>query len=263
MDNRLRRFTLAACLLVLALGALTFAQTAGNYIIGPQDVLTITVLDDPSLTGKYTVEADGEFTFPLIGRIKAGGLSTRDFETLLKKRLSPDFFKNPQVAVAIEQYRSQRVFVTGEVRQPGPVPLSGCMTLAEALARAGSTLATASGELAIIRKKQTEPIRVSIKDLETGKVTQNLELQDGDQIYVLRAESVYVCGEVKSPGAYSVQKDTTVLQALALAGGATPNGALNRIKISRIENGKRVDVKAKLTDIVKPGDTLVVPEKYF
>lgn len=252
-----------AALLAVALGIRAGAQTAGNYVIGPQDVLMITVLDDPSLSGRYAVEADGDFTFPLIGRIKAGGLSTKDFEATLKKRLSPDFFKNPQVTVAVEQYRSQRVFISGEVRIPGSIPLTGGMTLAEAMARAGSTLPSASGEIAIVRQKQADPIHVSVKDLETGNVKQNIELQDGDQIYVQRAESVYVFGEVRSPGAYSVQKDTTVLQALALAGGATPNGALSRIKIVRIENGKRVEVRAKLTDVVRPGDTIVVPEKYF
>lgn len=267
MVNKLLHRLAAAALVAVAIGttsAASFTQTAGNYVIGPQDVLMITVLDDASLSGRYTVEADGDFSFPLIGRIKAGGLSTRDFESALKKRLSPGFFKNPQVTVSVEQYRSQRVFVSGEVRQPGAVPLTGGMTLAEALARAGSTMPSSSGELAIIRQKQAEPIRINIKELETGDRTKNLELQDGDQIYVLRAESIYVFGEVKSPGAYSVQKDTSVLQALALAGGATPNGALNRIKIVRIEKGKRTEInKVKLTDIVRPGDTIVVPEKYF
>lgn len=253
---------LAAGLLTL-LARPTLTQTAGNYVIGPQDVIMITILEEPALSGRYTVEADGEFTFPLIGRIKAGGLSTRDFEAALKKRLVPDYFKNPQITVAIEQYRSQRVFVSGEVRSPGTVPLSGGMTLAEALARAGYTTPNASGELAIVRQRTTDPIRVSIKELETGDAKRNIELQDGDQIYALRAENIYVFGEVKTPGSYAVQKDTSVLQALALAGGATPNAALNRLKIVRIEAGKRIEIKAKVTDIVKPGDTIVVPEKFF
>lgn len=255
-------FAAVLCGLVIS-ASLAASQTAGNYIIGAQDVLMITILDEPALSGRYTVEADGEFTFPLIGRVKAGGLSTRDFEAALKKRLMPDYFRNPQVAVAVEQYRSQRVFVNGEVRSPGTVPLTGGMTLAEALARAGYTTASASGEVAIIRQRASDPIRVSIKELETGDTRKNIELQDGDQVYVLRAENIYVFGEVKTPGSYAVQKDTTVLQALALAGGATPNAAIGRIKIVRIENGKRVEIKVRTTDLVRPGDTIVVPEKFF
>ena len=92
---------------------------------------------------------------------------------------------------------------------------------------------------------------------------QNIELHDGDTIFVPRAESVYVFGQVKNPGAYPIQKDTTVLQALSLAGGVTPQGAMNRTKILRIVNGEKRELKVKVTDIVQPGDTIMVPERFF
>jgi polysaccharide export outer membrane protein len=260
--------------LLLAVSPLR-AQTAADYVIGPQDVLTIQVFDQPDLGGKFTVESDGSFTFPLIGRVTAGGLTLRSFEVELKKKLADGYFRNPQVAVAVEQYRSQRVFVMGEVRTPGPVPLTGGMSLIEALSRAGSTLPSASGEVAIVRApkatgaaapddtKAADIITVSIRDLEAGSARQNVELHDGDQIFVPRAESVYVFGQVKSPGAYAIQKGTTVLQALSLAGGVTENGARNRIKVVRLVNGSKQELKIKDTDLVKPGDTIIVPEKYF
>ncbi|HEX7139314.1 MAG TPA: polysaccharide biosynthesis/export family protein, partial [Vicinamibacterales bacterium] len=131
------------------------AQSAADYVIGPQDVLLIQVFDQPDLGGKYTVETDGTFSFPLIGRVKAGSLTLRGFERALKERLADGYFRSPQVTVAVEQYRSQRVFVMGEVRQPGPVALTGGMTLIEALARAGSTLPTSSGEVSIVRASQS------------------------------------------------------------------------------------------------------------
>jgi polysaccharide export outer membrane protein len=255
-----------------------FSQSAGDYAIGASDVLTIQVFDQPDLGGKYTVEADGTFSFPLIGRVKAGGISLRAFETQLRKRLVDEgFFRNPQVTVAVEQYRSQRVFVMGEVRQPGPVALTGGMTLIEALARAGSTLPTASGEVAIVRAKTgpatgpvtpdqesgTEVFRASVRELESGALSQNLQLRDGDTIFVPRAESVYVFGHVKNPGAYGIQKNTTVLQALSLAGGVTENAAMNRIQVIRIEAGSKKELKVKLTDRVRPEDTIMVPQRYF
>src|SRR3954469_6135769 len=264
-----------ACLL-LALATTAFAQSAGDYVIGPQDVLTIQVFDQADLGGKYSVETDGTFSFPLIGRVKAAGMTLRGFETELKKKLADGYFRNPQVTVAIEQYRSQRVFVMGEVRAPGPVPLTGGMTLIEALARAGSTLPSSSGEVAIVRaphgaKGPTIPdanqaadiLRASIRDLEGGSMKQNIELHDGDTIFVPRAESAYVFGQVRTPGAYAIQKDTTVLQALSLAGGVTENGATNRVKVVRLVNGEKKEIKVKLTDLVKPGDTIIVPEKFF
>jgi polysaccharide biosynthesis/export protein len=253
-------------------------QSSADYVIGPQDVLLIQVFDQPDLGGKYTVETDGTFTFPLVGRVKAGALTLRGFERELKTRLGDGYFKNPQVTVAVEQYRSQRVYVMGEVRQPGPVALAGGMTLIEALARAGSTLPTSSGEVSIVRGGQnnseggpslpgadggSEVFRASIRDLESGSLAKNIELRDGDTIFVPRAELVYVFGEVKNPGGYAVQKNTTVLQALSLAGGVNEHAAMNRIQVTRIVKGVKTDVKVKLTDVVRPEDTVVVPQRYF
>lgn len=266
-----------ALLVALALSAISLsAQAAADYVIGAQDVLTIQVFDQADLGGKYSVETDGTFSFPLIGRVKAGGLTLRSFETELKAKLADGYFKNPQVTVAVEQYRSQRVFVMGEVRAPGPVSLTGGMTLIEALSRAGSTMPTASGEVAVVRAPQgakgpvlpdqptgTEVFRASVRDLESGSLAQNIDLRDGDTIFVPRAETAYVFGQVKNPGGYAVQKDTTVLQALSLAGGVTENGAMNRVRIVRIVAGNKKELKVGLTDNVKPGDTIIVPERYF
>ena len=262
---------------LIAFGQIVSAQSTSDYLIGPQDVLTIQVYDQADLGGKYSVEADGTFSFPLIGRVKAGGQTLRAFEQNLKSKLADGYFRNPQVTVAIEQYRSQRVFVMGEVRQPGPVPLTGGMTLIEALARAGSTTSTASGEVAIVRTSQgdvrgpvlpdqtsgSEVFRASIRELEGGALSQNLELHDGDTVFVPRAETIYVFGQVRTPGAYGVQANMTVLQALSLAGGVTEHGASGRIRVVRSEDGAKKEIKVKLTDLVRPGDTVIVPERFF
>ena len=270
--------------LLFAFAAGLSAQTPpapnSEYVIGAQDVLTVSVWESPDLSGKFTVEADGSFTFPLIGRVKAAGLTLRQFEAELRKKLADGYFKNPQVSVAVETYRSQRIFIVGEVRNPGTFPLTGDMTLIEALSRAGSTTPSASQEAVIVRapsgKQPAGPIlpgqepdandvvRVNIDDLQSGNLTQNVALHDGDTIFVPRAETIYVFGQVKNPGAYALQsKDTTVLQALSLAGGVTDRGATNRIRIARIVKGEKQEIKVKLTDKVLPGDTIIVPERFF
>jgi polysaccharide export outer membrane protein len=263
--------------LILSLGVAVRAQV-NNYLVGPQDVLAITLYDQQDLSGKYTVEADGTFTFPLIGRVKAGGLSLRDVEQALRKALADGFFKNPQVSVAVEQYRSQRVFVVGEVRTPGPYPLVGDMTLIEALARAGSTTEHAAGEALIVRSSDASPtsgpllpvqeggaevIRIDIKALQSGRLSSNARLRDGDTIFVPRAELVYVFGQVNRPGSYTLQRGTTVLQALSLAGGVTDRGTTGRIRIARVVDGKKTEVRVKVEDPVLPGDTIIVPERFF
>lgn len=252
--------------------------SAGDYVVGPQDVLMITSYDQADLSGKFSVEADGTFTYPLIGRVKAGGLTLREVEAQLKKQLVEDgYFRKPQITVAVEQYKSQKVFVVGEVRMPGSYPLSGEMNLVEALARAGSTLPTASGEAVIVHAGESASgptlptqddakgiVRVNLRDLENGVFSQNTVLRDGDTIFVPRAESIYVFGQVKNPGAYLLQqKNTSVLQALSLAGGVNDRGSTSRIRIVRIVKGEKKELGVKLTDLVLPGDTIVVPERFF
>jgi polysaccharide biosynthesis/export protein len=276
---RLTGLVVATCLLLIDASSGLTAQSGADYVIGAQDVLLIQVFDQQDLGGKYTVEVDGTFTFPLIGRVKAGGMTLRGFEGELKRLLADGYFRNPQVTVAVEQYRSQRVFVMGEVRQPGPVSLTGGMTLIEALARAGSTLPTSSGEVSVVRAAQstngdagplmpgqeatTEVFRTSIQDLQSGSLSHNVELRDGDTVFVPRAELVYVFGEVRNPGGYGVQKNTTVLQALSLAGGVTEHGAMNRIQVMRLIKGTKIEIRVKLTDVVQPEDTIIVPQRYF
>lgn len=254
-----------------------------NYVIGPQDVLVITSYDQPDLTAKFTVETDGSFTYPLIGRMSLAGMTLREVESTLEKTLiDRGYFVSPQVTVAIEQYRSQRIYIVGEVRTPGAYSMSGDMRLVEALALAGSTLPTASGEVVIVRAPAAsmvvEPgresaedgfesdnvVRVDFRDLEGGDLSQNAMLRNGDTIFVLRAENVYVFGQVKNPGAYSIRdKRTTVLQALSMAGGVTDRGSMGRFQIVRIVDGKKQEVKGALTDFVEPRDTIVVPARFF
>jgi len=171
------------------------------------------------------------------------------------------------------------VFIIGEVRTPGTYVLTGNMSLVEALSRAGSTTAAASHEAVIVRAREGkagdgptlpdqaeagEVVRVQLKDLQSGDLSNNIPLRDGDTIVVPRAEMVYVFGQVRNPGAYPLQaQETTVMQALALAGGVTDRGATGRIKVVRLVEGEKKEMKVKLGDLVQPGDTIVVPERFF
>jgi polysaccharide export outer membrane protein len=270
--NHIFRLMLGALLLAAAPAA---AQT--DYTIGAQDVLTITVYNQEDLSGKFTVDADGTLTFPLIGRVKAGGLTLRGLEEDLRKRLADGYLRTPQVSVSMQQYRSQRIFVMGEVRSPGAYQLTGDMTIIEAIARAGSTTPQAADEVMIVRPREgkaadgpilatddhSEVIRINLREIQEGALSKNVQLLDGDTLVVQKARSVYVFGQVRAPGAYPVDKDTTVLQALSLAGGVTDRGSTGRIKIVRTVDGKKKELKVKLTDIVEPGDTVIVAERFF
>lgn len=267
----------ALALLVLLTLAVPPASAQNEYVIGPQDVIVITVFGEADMSGKYTVEQDGTFTYPQIGRVKAGGQTLRALEADLKKQLSDGFLKNPQVAVAIETYRSQRILIMGEVRNPGEYQLNGDMNLLAALVRAGSTTPTASREATLVRAPKkgapagtpSETVIIDLDKLQAGDRSQNVVLMDGDTVNIPRAQSVFVAGQVRSPGAYAIERGATVLQVLSLAGGITDRGSNGRIKIQRAGKDKKtnkdiqVEVKAKLSDKVQPGDTIVVGERFF
>jgi polysaccharide export outer membrane protein len=276
------RVTAAVLLALLATVAPSSSSTAANqgeYLVGSRDVLEITVYEQPDLTGRFVVGSDGRLTFPLLGQVEAAGKTTAAIEAELRTRLADGFLNNPQLSVVVAEYRSQQVFVVGQVRLPGPVPLTGELSLVEALGRAGSVTDEAGSELIIVRRAPDaarssgpvlpnqpgagETVRVRMDEIRSGTLKQNHALQDGDTIFVPKAERIYVLGQVRSPGSYTYSSDLTVFEAIALAGGATDSGALGRVRIIRIVDGEKKEVKVKLTDPVEPGDTLMIPTRWF
>jgi polysaccharide export outer membrane protein len=269
------------CLAVLQIASFCAADEPGEYVVGPNDVLAITVVDQPQLTGKYIVRADGTFTFPLVGRLKAGGLSVQAVENDVHDRLSKGYLKDPQVGVSVDQFRSQQIFVMGEVRTPGSLQFTGSMSIIEALARAGSTTDRAGADAVIIRQPvgaapldaaaieraqksgDSDVLRVNLQTLQAGALSQNIPLRSGDTVFVPRAESVFVSGQVKSAGEYVVRKGMTVRQVLALAGGVTERGSTRRIQIIRQVDGNETTTAADLQDTIRAGDNVVVRERLF
>ncbi len=253
-------------------------QQDPEYIVGPHDVLNITVWQQPSLSGRFRVEADGGFSFPLIGRVEANGLTAPAIETDLRDRLLKGYLRNPQVTVAVAEYQSQQIFVIGEVRTPGIITITGRMTLLEALARAGSLTESAGGELVVVRPAEgrmvegptlpghdgaTELLRVSVREVRSGTLSQNAILKKGDTVFIPRAEQIFVLGQVNRPGTMAMEKGMSVLQAISLAGGVTRLGSTGRIKIIRIVDGKKTEIKVGLDDVVQPGDTIMVHARLF
>jgi polysaccharide export outer membrane protein len=261
-------------------GGIPLAAQPRPYVVGPNDVLAVTVFNQPQLTGKYVVEADGMFTFPLLGRVNVGGLTLRAVEDQLRERLAKGYLRDPQVAVAVEKYRSQHVYVMGEVREPGAIELSGPITLIEALARAASTTDRAGNVALVVRSSNgavpdaaaiekasgltdAAVVRVDLQGLQSGTLSQNVALWPGDTVFVPRAEPVVVSGHVRTPGEYFLRRAMTVRQMIALAGGVTERGSTRRIQILRQVDGVETTISADLKDQVQPGDTIVVRERLF
>jgi polysaccharide export outer membrane protein len=243
-----------------------------SYQIGAQDELKITVFDAEELTGSYRVDGDGFISFPLLGRIAVGGATLGETQEKLRMMLSKDYIKNPQIRVDVAEYKSQSIIVSGEVRAPAEIRVTGVMTLLRALAQAGSPMSSASSELTIARQKKGasgapspengEVIRINWRDLQTGKVN-DVTLQDGDVIFVPKAQTFFIEGYVRNGGTFVLEPGLSVEQAIALAGGLTERGTNRGIKATRTLNGKTSEVELKLSDTVQAGDVIHIKQRLF
>lgn len=251
------------------------AINPASYVIGPQDQLTITVIDETDISGKYRVDEGGGITFPYVGRVNAAGMTIADFQERLKSLLEAGYIRRPQLRVDIDQYKSQQVFVMGEVRAPGKITLTGStMTLLEALAQAGSLTSSASNDVTVIHPtKRTSPngvpsttdvegerVHVNMKDLET---VNSVLLRDGDIITVAKAQQFYIQGYVRNSGSFILDGSLSLEQAVALSGGLSDRGTFRGAVASRLVNGKLTEVKLERNDKVLPGDTVTIKQRLF
>jgi polysaccharide biosynthesis/export protein len=246
-----------------------------RYTLGPQDQLRITVFDEPELTNSYRIDSDGFITFPMINKVAASGITPPELQDRIRSMLASGYIRNPQVRVEVEGYKSQSVIVSGEVRTPGKLMMTGSMSLVEALAAAGSPTSAASNEVSVSRQRRlpngtvpnendVEIIRVNLKLLQLGQAGRDLQLQDGDLVNVPKAQTFFITGQVRNSGSLVWEPGMTVQQAVALAGGLTDRGSDRRMKADRITpDGKVVEVTVHLEDKVQPNDTIKVSTKIF
>jgi polysaccharide export outer membrane protein len=236
--------------------------------LGPGDMVRVTVFRNPDLTTETRVSERGTILFPMIGEVPVNGLSPRDAGSRIGDKLKQGkYVVNPEVTVSLMQVNSRQVSVLGNVNKPGRYPLDTTTAkLTDLIALAGGIAPTGSDQVTIVstRDGKTTSTNVDLPNMiRTGDLARNVELQPGDTVFVHRAPMVYVYGEVQKAGAYRVEPNMTVMQALAMGGGLTPRGTERGIRIHR-RNGEQVAQRdAKLTDIVQSDDVIYVRESLF
>lgn len=252
--------------LVLLLSAL-HAAWAADYILGPGDVIKITVYDNDDLLTVARVSDDGYILMPLLGQVKVEGQSVNQAARNIGGLLADGYLINPQVNLFVQEFRSKKAIVLGLVNKPGLIEISGPVSLLELISQAGG-LAEDYGETATIKRKGSVPNEVVLVDLkklvEGGDLSQNIAIQDGDTVYVGKAGMCYVTGEVKTPNAYKCSDGITVLKAITLAGGFTGKAAKSKVRVVRKMNGEETLYEAVEMDMpLQPDDVIIVPESFF
>ncbi len=268
------------CLLVVGLLSACPAA-AQEYTIGPRDVLGVSVWGQTDLSRDYGVDPDGYIPFPLIGRVKAAGSTPKELAAHLTELLGKDYLVNPQVIVWVKEYLSQKVQVLGAAEKPGVYYLTGPTTLLEILSRAGGFASGAGKQVLLIRNqgaadRSNAALRLSLEKIQAGDPVENTSVHNQDIVIVSKAQaySYYIFGEVKKPGAYTLDKETNILEGITVAGGFTDKAAPGRTRVIRsTPEGQKV-IEVDMNDIIRRGreaktvmlqesDVVVVPESFF
>jgi len=240
-----------------------------EYRLGGGDVLRITVYQNLDLLLETRVSEAGIISYPLLGNIRIGGLSVTQAEKVIADGLkSGNFIKNPQVTIAILQVKGNQASVLGQVNRPGRFPIETAdMRLTDLLANAGGVAPTGGDQLVLSGVRAGKPFRAEI-DLPTifasGGENQDLLIQNGDVIWVDRAQMVYIYGEVQRPGPMRLERRMTLMQTLASGGGLNLRGTEKGIRVHRKNAEGKVQVlQLPMDEALKDGDVVYVRESLF
>jgi len=268
-----------------------------SYKVGIEDVLSITVWDEPDLNKDVIVSPDGTINCPLLRKIPVAGLSVKEIDEKITRMLGTDYLVNPHVDVMVKEYHSQKVLVLGEILHPGLYILTGPTSLLEIISKAGGVSDKVGNKVNILRSnpeerlarngenvpillKASKSFSVDLDELlKKGNLASNIELQPGDIVFLdgekdtnILEQQVYILGQIQKPGAYDYQKGLTALNACIMAGGFEKAAAPNRTILTRnfgdqqqifkinldlVKEGKQQDLQ------LRPGDRLFVPESFW
>lgn len=247
----------------------TPSELALGYPIGVGDVVRVVVYQQPDMHTETRVSEAGTITVPLLGPVLVAGVTAKRAEDRVAQLLrNGGFVRTPQVNVTVVQFKSRQVSVLGLVSHPGRYSLEeGIYRLTDVLAMAGGALPDSADTVTLIRlvNGKSQKSEVDLPSLfRSGDFSANPTIMAGDSIYVARALQFYIYGEVNRPGAFRLEKDMTLMQALSMGGGVTLRGTEKNIQIRRRDaHGQYTTLKGALTDIVQANDVIFVRESLF
>ena len=265
----------------------TTGERLPSYVLGPNDEIVIMSVVAEDIAGKPTrITTSGDLNLPMVGRIHAAGMTLDQLETEVTERLKT-YYRDPDLAINITQFKSQPVSVMGYVGAPGVIQLEGRKTLIEVLSLVGGLKPDAGTRIKITRRNEWGPIPLPSAQTEgdysvaevgihrDGTPEENIQVLPNDLINVPRGDIVYVMGEVKKPGGFALNdrgRTISLIEIVARAEGTNPTAALKQTKIIRpVPGAERIEITVNLGDVLKgktkdimlqPDDILYVPNSY-
>lgn len=261
-----KHFFVTLFLIITVSATTVFGQ---QYLVGEGDVLKITIYDHEDLKQTVRVDGDGSIVVAFLGKIPVKGLTVPQVTEKLARLYGDGYIVEPQINVFVEDFKSQKATILGQVTKPGLYEIRQHITLLEFISTAGG-LTTDAGGLAVIKRKigpheKEQIINVDLKQLvEQGNTALNVPIEPGDNVYIQKAQMVYITGEIKKPGVYKYEDNITVIKVVTLAGGFSEKAATSRVKIIRKLGGEeKIFDSVKMDFIVRQDDLIFVPESFF
>jgi polysaccharide export outer membrane protein len=251
---------------------------SSTYRLQPYDLIDVDVYNEPDLHKPARLGADGTALLPLIGIVKLGGLTVVEATALVTKKYAAGFVKDPNVMIAVTQFRKSTFSIMGQVARPGiyEIPEGTRVSILEAISLAGGFAVTAAPNAVTV--KRTTHGAISLYKIKAADMAQNpdvvpFEILPGDTVVVSAPErsNFSILGQVQRPGLYDIPAGArvSIIEAISLAGGYTPAAAQNGITVKRMARGQLVILPVKAADMaqdpnvvpfeVLPGDTIIVP----
>ena len=247
------------------------AQQPESLLIGPGDLLHVQVFDTPELEQKDVRVTDaGELPLILGGNVKVAPLTPAEAARAIEKALLDGHFRlRPRVTVTVEEYATQKVSVLGEVKTPGAYAINTPRSVLDVLTLAGGLTELADRKILIQRKGSSDKVPYFVSNKADVAMDTSVRINPGDTLYVPKAGIVYVLGDVKQPGGYTMtnnEAQLSVLQLVARAGGtnnsAVPSHARlmrktgasgyteTALQLSAMQKGKQPDQFLQAEDII-------------
>jgi polysaccharide export outer membrane protein len=273
----MNRIPFLRSLLCLALAfSHAIAQSEDNtYILRANDIIRLEVYQEPDLSGAVRILKTGQASFPLIGSLEVSGLSVSAAAAKIKERYAADYLVDPKLTLTVQEYATDYISVIGAVRTPGqiPIPVSGNLDLATAMATAGGLAENADANGIMLVRADGTTATYAINSIVTGP-DGRVRLNSGDRIIVNQSafvgKTVTMLGQVgrQGPLPFPVNGRLDLVSAIAFAGGMTELANPKKVTINRKGNVTIVDYKAISQQgdrpfLLQPGDIVTVAERLF
>ena len=237
------------------LAAANLNADPGDYLLGPGDLLQVTVFESEELNCQVRVSSRGHVTLPLLGQVTLKGMSAREAEVHIENLYRERYLQDPHVSIFVKEHVSQRITLLGQFKNPGTYDYPTKMRLMDVMALGGGLSEQAGRTVQVRRPPNAEgeggaTFLVDLdKMIREGKSELNVEINGGDVIFVPEAGMFFVDGAVRRPGAYHLTRRTGLYEALSLAGGMAPYADSEKVILIRhLGEGERQVLELDMQD---------------